>query len=157
MIKILSYDILIIARNVLFLQIINNAIEKMLRIIGKLSDKSLFREGVSEHGKWRIVKFIIEKTRQRKKIKIVFTAKGRLADLVFSIPLKEKLDIHFFPDCKEANGNWYTELQVISVEKYIPLSKQHYIMDGDHLTIAPELALKTDLQLFDITKKEDGL
>lgn len=124
----------------------------MLRIIGKLEGKSLIHEGVSEHGAWHIVRFFVEKTFRKKKIKIVFIAKGKLANLVFNIPLKEKIDIRFFPNCKEVNTKWYTELQAISVEKYVPLNHQYITTVNNEVKYSPNFELGNDLQLFEKTK-----
>lgn len=125
----------------------------MLCITGKLAGKSLIHEGVSQYGTWRIVRFFIEKTFNKKKCKIIFTAKGKLADKVFSILLNEKLDIYFFPDCKEVNSKWYTELRAVSVEKYVPANKQHIAIINDSEMLIPNSKLENELQLFDIIKK----
>ena len=63
----------------------------MFTVSGILSDKSLVKTGVSEHGAWKITQFLIEKTRRKKKIKIPITAKGALANKIDTIAIGERL------------------------------------------------------------------
>jgi len=121
----------------------------MLRMSGRLIAKSLIKEGVSGHGKWQLVQFIIQKQHNRKKIKIVFVAFGKVAKTVQDMPLKEKLDIKFFPNCKEHNGKFYTELKAEEVEKYI--SKKR-VWEASQVCAEPiaeyEHTPQIDIQLF---------
>jgi len=50
----------------------------MFIVTGKLSNKSNIKTGVSEKGAWKIINFLIEKTRKRKPIKIPITAKEKI-------------------------------------------------------------------------------
>lgn len=92
----------------------------MQNISGRLISKSVVYTGQSARGSWRIIKFIIEKNICRKKRKIIFTSSGATADFVDLIPIKEKIKISYFPECKDlGNNRWVTDLKAISVEKYI--------------------------------------
>lgn len=115
----------------------------MFRVTGKLADKSILKEGTSTFGKWKIVTFTIAKQRNKKKIKLCFTAKGKLADLVTKIPYGEKLDILFYPDCKQVGERWYTEMIVIEVEKYVKQNRFEIEIKNEEI----DIEFTDDLQL----------
>lgn len=77
------------------------------------------KNGENERGKWNLINFFIEKTINKKKEKVAFTAMNRKADIINNIAIGEKLVIHFYPKCKERNGYWNTELMVIDVDKHV--------------------------------------
>lgn len=91
----------------------------MLKIIGKIVGKSLMKNGENERGKWNLINFFIEKTINKKKEKVAFTAMNRKADIINNIAIGEKLVIQFYPKCKERNGFWNTELIVIDIDKHV--------------------------------------
>lgn len=125
----------------------------MFKIIGKIKGKTLISEGTSVYGKWRIMRFMIEKQYNKKKRKFVFTAKGRMAELAFKIPTDEKVIIHFFPDCVQMpNGKWYTEMIVEEIDKYIPKNQRYQTVFNGEIVDEPDIEFKEDLQLF---KKND--
>lgn len=95
----------------------------MFTVTGKLSNKSLVKSGVSENGAWKIVVFIIEKTRHRNIIRMPFTAKGKLANIIDDIPVGERLTIDFYIDSKKFNGKYYTDCIATCIEKYVPKKK----------------------------------
>jgi hypothetical protein len=122
----------------------------MFRTSGRLIAKSLIKEGTNEWGKWQLVEFIIQKQHNKKKIKIVFVAFGKVARIVQDMPLKEKLDIKFFPNCKEHNGRFYTELKAEEVEKYVSRKKIYESMrDGAEPLAEEDYASGQDNQLFE--------
>ena len=58
---------------------------------GKLVSKSLIKSGKSERGEWRIIEFVIQRTYNKKKIKVAFIASGKNADLVNNIEYNERI------------------------------------------------------------------
>jgi hypothetical protein len=115
----------------------------VLSITGRIVSKSLIKSGESSFGKWQIIQFVIEKTYAKKKMKIAFTAKGKWADFVNTLPHRERLRIEFFPDCffYEKNAKYGTELRVISIEKWSPKKFMPVNIDGKTLNaIDPEIS-----------------
>ena len=115
----------------------------MLSITGRIVSKSLIKSGESEHGKWQIIQFVIEKTYAKKKRLIAFTAKSKWADFVNTLPHRERLRIEFIPECYfyEKNAKYGTELKVISIEKWSPKKFIPININGKTLNaINPEIA-----------------
>jgi hypothetical protein len=122
----------------------------MFRTSGRLIAKSLIKEGQNEWGKWQLVQFIVQKQHNRQKIKIVFVAFGKVARIVQDMPLKEKIDIKFFPNCKEHNGKFYTELKAEEVDKYVSRKRIYETMkDGAEPLSEEEYTSSQDNQLFE--------
>lgn len=107
----------------------------MLKLSGQLVSKSLIKSGVGEFGEWKIIQFAIKKTYNKKKIIIVFTAKGKNADLINSIEFKEKITVRFIADCKyiEKYNRYFTELKAIDVQKFVPQKNQDVYFNGNRL------------------------
>jgi hypothetical protein len=105
----------------------------MFIVTGKLSNKSNIKTGVSEKGAWKIINFLIEKTRKRKPIKIPITAKGKLAEKIESIALGEKIVVKFYIEGKKYNDKYFTDCVAIDIDKYVPKSKVLYgnVRDND--------------------------
>jgi hypothetical protein len=101
----------------------------MFSVIGRLSNKSYIKTGVSEKGAWKIISFLIQKTRKRKPIKIPIIAKGKLAEKIESIAIGEKLLIQFYIEGKKFNNKYYTDCIATEIDKYVPKSK---IFVGQH-------------------------
>ena len=95
----------------------------MFIVTGKLSDKSIMKTGVSEKGIWKIMTFLIEKTRKRKPLKIPFTAKGKLADKINDIAIGEKITIRFFIEGKKYNDKYFTDCVAIEIDKFVSKPK----------------------------------
>jgi len=122
----------------------------MFRTSGRLIAKSLIKEGQNEWGKWQLVQFIVQKQYNKQKIKIVFVAFGKIARIVQDMPLKEKIDIKFFPNCKEHNGKFYTELKAEEVDKYVSRKRIYETMkDGAEPLSEEEYTSSQDNQLFE--------
>lgn len=98
----------------------------MFIVRGKLSSKSDIKTGVSENGSWKIITFLLEKTRRKKPIKIPITAKGKLAEKIESIALGEKLVVNFFIEGKKHNDRYFTNCIATDIDKYVPKSKVLY-------------------------------
>lgn len=101
----------------------------MFVVTGKLSDKSFVRTGVSEKGAWKIIHFLIEKTRRRKVIKIPLMAKGKLAEKIEGIAVGEKIVVHFFIEGKKYNEKYFTDCVATEIDKFVPKSKIKYDFD----------------------------
>jgi hypothetical protein len=122
----------------------------MFRTTGRLSAKSLIKEGENDFGKWQLVEFIIKKQYKKKQIKLVFVAFGKVADLIQRTPIKEKISITFFPQCKEYNGKYYTELKATEVEKWISQKKiKDSMKDGAEPLEEKDYTIVDDRPLFD--------
>lgn len=130
----------------------------MLDVSGVLVSKSVIKEGVSAHGAWRLIEFVIERTFCKKKYKIAFTTIGKRADLINETSLKERITVSFIPSCaySEKYNRYFTELKAINVEKYIPKKKFNVRFDGEVVN-SSEFELKKDNQLdFNATQETDG-
>ncbi len=103
----------------------------MQKIIGKLVGKSLIKTGVSDNGNWSVINFFIEKTHDKKKIKIMFTAMGKKVTIVDSLVIGERLVINYFPKCKENKGYWNTDLIVIDVAKHVKRTAIPVSLNGE--------------------------
>lgn len=103
----------------------------MWKTIARIVSKSVMKTGESERGKWNLINFFIEKTINKKKEKIMFTAMGKKADFIDSISIGEKLIINCYPKCKENRGYWNTDLMVIDVEKYIKKNAIPVSLNGE--------------------------
>jgi hypothetical protein len=117
---------------------------------GKLSAKSLIKEGVSEKGAWKVIMFLLEKTRKRKPIKIPIIAKGKLASLIDSTMIGEKITVKFYIEGKKFNEKYFTDCVAIEVEKYVPKAKYehgHVSFNGEVLDERHDI-LKEDNNLF---------
>ena len=95
----------------------------MFVVTGKLSNKSIVKTGVSEKGSWKIINFLIQKTRKNKPIKIPIIAKGKLAEKIDSIALGEKVVVRFFIEGKKYNDKYFTDCIAIDIDKFVPKSK----------------------------------
>jgi hypothetical protein len=98
----------------------------MFIVNGKLSDKSFVKTGVSENGAWKIIHFLIEKTRKRKPIKIPLVAKGKLAEKIESIALGEKIVVNFFIEGRKHNDRYFTNCVATEIDKYVRKSRYKY-------------------------------
>lgn len=106
----------------------------MFVVTGKLSDKSFIRTGVSEKGAWKIIHFLIEKTRKRKIIKIPLIARGKLAEKLDGISVGEKVVINFFIEGKKYNDKYFTDCIATDIDKFVPKSRVRFdpnIKDSD--------------------------
>ncbi|HWY13071.1 MAG TPA: DUF3127 domain-containing protein [Bacteroidia bacterium] len=123
----------------------------MFKVIGKLVGKSLIKEGVSGEGRaWKIVQFLIEKTKNKKLIKIPFIAKGKLAEKVETIPYGERIKIEFFIKGSEYNKKWFTDAIATDVDKFVSKKKYEHgsvSYNNEAFNNADDF-LNTDLQLF---------
>ena len=126
----------------------------MLKLNGRLISKSLIKSGVSEHGEWKIIEFVIERTYNRKKIKIAFTTGGKRAELVNSIEYKERITVTFIPSCfySEKHNKHFTELKAIEIEKYVKKKNRDVYFNNERLNES-DYVLKTTSQL---PLQEDG-
>ena len=95
----------------------------MFKLSAKLIAKSLIKEGECKYGRWQLIHFIVQKQHKKEKVKIIFTAIGKVANQVKDIPLKERITIYFTPKCTEYNGKWFTELKASDVDKYVSKKK----------------------------------
>lgn len=126
----------------------------MITITGRFYSKSFIKEGVGQHGEYRIIQFTIKKQENGKKIIIAFTAWGKWAKLIDTIEKNEKIRILCYPDChySEIKKKYYTELKVKSIEKWTP--KKHYEVYIDNKDLnEKEVEFKPNLQL-DFGKQE---
>ena len=98
----------------------------MFIVTGKLSGKSVVKYGQSERGAWKIIQFLVKKTKNRKPITIPLTAKGKLAEKIESIALGEKITVNFFIEGNKYNDKYYTNCIATEVEKYIRKDKYKY-------------------------------
>jgi len=122
----------------------------MFKVTGRLTGKSLLKEGKGKWGDWQLVEFMIQKQYKKEKIKIVFVSFGNVAKTIQNTALKEKIIIKFYPKCKEYNGKWYTELKAVEVDKWISPSKLAESMrDGGQQLEEEDYTLKDDRPLFD--------
>lgn len=130
----------------------------MFVVSGKLSDKSLIKSGVSEKGAWRVIVFLIEKTRKRKPIKIPIVAKGKLAEKIDGIMVGEKLTVRFFIEGKKFNDRYYTDCIAIEIEKYTPKAKYQYgqVMVNDQVFQEGSEEFLPDSHLFTEIESKDG-
>ncbi len=98
----------------------------MFVVTGKLSGKSVVKCGQSEKGSWKIIQFLIKKTKNRKPINIPLTAKGKLAEKIESIALGERITVKFFIEGNKYNDKIYTNCIATDVDKYIKKDKYQY-------------------------------
>jgi len=90
----------------------------MYKISAKLVSKSLIKEGESEHGKWRLVEFMLQKQFKGEKFKIIFTAFGKNADFILQTKNGTRITVRFVIKCNKANNRWYTNLKATKCEIY---------------------------------------
>lgn len=122
----------------------------MFRTTGRISAKSLIKKGKNEYGDWQLVEFIINKQYKKKQIKLVFVAFGKVAQTILNAPIKEKISITFYPQCKEFNGKYYTELKAVEVEKWISRKKiKDSMKDGAEPLSEEDYTIRDDRPLFD--------
>jgi hypothetical protein len=84
------------------------------------------KSGITENGTWKVITFLIEKTRRKKPIKIPFVAKGKLAEKVESIVVGEKLTIRFYIEGKKYNDKYFTDCIAIEIDKFVTKSKYQF-------------------------------
>lgn len=122
----------------------------MFVVTGKLSNKSLIKSGISENGAWKIMMFLVEKTRNRKSIKIPIIAKGKLADKIDSVPIGERIKVDFYIEGKPYNGKYFTDCIATSIEKYVPKKKWIHgqVTFGNEVYEDGSENLGTDIHLF---------
>ena len=128
----------------------------MFTVTGKLSDKSLVKSGVSEKGAWKIIVFLIEKTRKRKAIKIPITAKGKLAERIDNIAIGEKLTVRFFIEGNKYNDKYFTNCIAIEIDKYVPKKTFEHgqVTFGNEVFNENEIEFKDDRHLFNSNVEE---
>ena len=129
----------------------------MFTVTGKLSNKSLIKSGISENGAWKIVMFLIEKTRHKQPIKIPLIAKGKLAIKIDDIPIGEKLTVEFYIEGKKYNEKYYTDCIATNVDKYVPKKKYIHgqVTFGNEVFDDNSELLGKDIHLFK-DNNEDG-
>lgn len=120
----------------------------MFFVTGKIVSKSLVKSGVSEKGAWKMITFLIEKTKHKKKIKIPFVAKGKLAEKVSEIVLGQRITIQFYIFGREHGGNYYPNVVATDVEKYVKKPKYTGHYDNEKVWNSPNTFLQTESQLF---------
>lgn len=110
--------------------------------------------GHNDFGEWKIINFVLQKTFQKKKYYMLFVAKGKRAKFIESVPIKERLTVHYIIDSKEYKPQkWATDLVATEIEKYVPKKHVKVMFNGEeHKPINPEI--NPDLQL-DFNKKND--
>lgn len=120
----------------------------MLTLNGRLISKSLIKEGVGQHGAWKIMEFVIERTYNKKKIKVAFTVGGKNADLVNTISFKERITVDFIPACHYSDKykKYFTELKAISIQKYVKKNIVNTYLSGEQLNES-DYQLKQDIQI----------
>lgn len=122
----------------------------MYTITAKLVSKSLLKEGESEHGKWVMLTFIVEKQYKKKKRKFAFIAYNNVAKKIISTPKNERITINFYPECREYENKWYTNLRVFEVEKWISKRKmKDSLQVGGESLLEVDYSVKDDRPLFD--------
>lgn len=122
----------------------------MLKLNGKLISKSLIKSGVSERGAWKLIEFVIQRTYNKKKITIAFTAIGKITELINSIEMKERITVTFIPDCHYSakHNKHFTELKAIEVEKYVKKNNRDTYFNGEKLNQSDyELKITNELPL----------
>jgi hypothetical protein len=122
----------------------------MFVVTGKLSNKSLIKSGISENGAWKIMMFLVEKTRNRKPIFIPIIAKGKLADKIDGVPIGERIKVDFYIEGKPYNGKYFTDCIATNIDKYIPKKKWIHgqVTFGDETFSDGSENLGTDIHLF---------
>ena len=123
----------------------------MFSVTGRLSDKSFKKTGVSEKGAWKAITFLIEKTRKGKPIKIPITARGKWADLIETIPVREKITVHFYIDGVKGNDRYYTNCVATEIEKFVPKKKFQFgvpSVGDDVYDISKDNTLGKEIDLF---------
>jgi len=122
----------------------------MFTVTGKLSNKSLIKSGVSDIGVWKVMMFLVEKTRNKKPIKIPFIAKGKMADKMDNIPVGEKVTVNFYIEGKPYNGKYFTDCIATEIDKYVPKKKWVHgqAAVGDEVFNDGSENLNTDIHLF---------
>lgn len=98
----------------------------MFATSGILTNKSLVKSGVSENGTWKILSFLIKKTKFKKPILIPLIAKGKLAEKLDGIQIGEKIRVEFYIDGQKYNEKYYPNCIATDIEKYIPKKKFQY-------------------------------
>lgn len=126
----------------------------MQKISGTLIFKSLMKYGTNDFGEWKIINFVLQKTFQKKKYYMLFVAKGKRAKFIESVPIKERLTVHYVIDSKEYKPQkWATDLVATEIEKYVPKNHTKVTYGGEeYKPINPEI--NPDLQL-DFNKKNN--
>lgn len=92
----------------------------MFTITGKIHSKGIIKQGVSEHGEWKILYIMIQKQFWGVKRKVMLVAKGKWATYVDKLEKNQRLVFRFYPDTKEIKPNvWATQLLICEIEKFI--------------------------------------
>jgi hypothetical protein len=122
----------------------------MFSTSGILTNKSLVKSGSTENGTWKIIQFLIKKTKFDKPIYIPITAKGNLAAKIDNIAIKEKIRVEFYIEGKEYNGKYYTECIATDIDKHIPKKKYEHgqVSFGNEVYDDRSDNLRTDNHLF---------
>lgn len=95
----------------------------MFSSIGKIHSKSSVVQGESINGRWRVMNFGFVKQFNKKKTNVVFTVRGSMVDKLQKIKKGEKVRVEFYPQSNFFKDRVFTELIVVSIEKYIPKPK----------------------------------
>lgn len=120
----------------------------MFKTNGRIVSKSIIKEGISQHGKWKLMWFAIERTYCKKKIRFAFTVFGTKAEFVEQIIDKERITVEFLPECKynEKAKRYFTELKVIDVYKYVKKKRTDIWVDNQRLNES-DYNINTEQQL----------
>lgn len=86
-----------------------------LQITGKVIAYFATETGTGSKGEWKKKSLVIETLDQYPK-KIHFEAWNKAADFAEKIQLGQEITVHFNPESREYNGNWYTSLRAWKFE-----------------------------------------
>ena len=129
----------------------------MQKIIGKFIGKSIMKTGTNEYGNWQLIEFFIKKSKKignkSKDLTIVFTAMGKQASFVETIPIGERIVVHYYPKCTQNNNYWNTNLRATEVEKHVKRNVIPIYL-GDELANKEAYFMK-DSEEFNFSKKEE--
>lgn len=95
--------------------------KKMIEISGKLLLKSEMITGVNANGEWKSIDFVIQKTFQKVKYSIPFSAKGKVADYINSAMLGQRMRIAYIPIgvLSTKQNRWFCNNKAISAENWV--------------------------------------
>ncbi len=108
--------------------------------------KSLIKSGTNEWGAWRIVEFIIERTYMKKKLQILFVARGKWATFIETVPIKERISVEYIPELKQYGTKRFQDLKATNIEKYVK-RKTAAVYFGGELVNKSDFEINPDLSL----------